>query len=88
MAHMTQDEYRLKCVTILEKLPEEFRSALENFCYQEFHGCGYEEVLLHLHELVDNLKEPCRLFARRIQTDTTFLCLGEENPKNDVRSIL
>jgi hypothetical protein len=62
---MTQDEYHFKCTELLNKLPEQLRNPIENFCYEEFHSYGWEEIILHLEELVDALEEPCKNLLQR-----------------------
>jgi len=49
---MTQNEFEAKQQKLLEKVPQAFRSWLAGYAWEEGHAFGYDEVLIHLDELV------------------------------------
>lgn len=55
---MTSEEFNAKEQELLQQVPVEFHSALSYYAYDKGHAYGYEEVLIHLGELVDMLV-PC-----------------------------
>lgn len=44
----------------LAKLPEELRSAVRFYAWEQGHSSGYDSVLEHLRQVVDMLEEPCK----------------------------
>ena len=66
---MTSEEY-----AIVEKeefddanIPQEFRSAISYHAYEQGHAYGYNEVLIHLSDLIRALKDPIMAFEKRIR---------------------
>lgn len=62
---MTLEEYNKKKDEMLEQLPPEFRAAVAYHAWESGHSAGYQEVLIHLDDLIDMLKEPIRLYSIR-----------------------
>lgn len=62
-------QYETRKAQILNEVPEIFRQPLANFCYREYHGSGYGDVLFYLRELVDILKEPINATALKNRND-------------------
>lgn len=52
---------------LLSQVPEEFRSALSYMAYESGHSAGEEEVLCHLHSLIDGLKPAIKDFCKNNQ---------------------
>ena len=50
----------------LEKLPEEFRSAISYMAYERGHSAGEDEVLSILKELVSDLLPSIKAFEKRL----------------------
>jgi len=55
---MTQDKFEQKEAEILERLPYQLRNAISWMAYDRGHSCGYEEILIHVREMVDALEQP------------------------------
>ena len=66
---MTEAEFLDKEAKMLEELPPEFRAEVAGLAWSEGHSCGYEEVILVLHDLVDSLLEPIQKFQARIKKE-------------------
>lgn len=54
----TQSEFEQEQNQLLLQLPEEFREAIRSKAWSDGHSAGFDEVLLHLRELIDILS-PC-----------------------------
>ena len=63
---MTENEFETKQTELLKNIPEEFHAAIKNVAWQEGHSYGYEEVLIHLGNLVDALQEPIKNYTNKI----------------------
>lgn len=63
---ITEKEFADKQAEILQNIPKEFRGRLSYMAWQQGHSAGYEEVILDLKELVDNLEEPIKEFEKRL----------------------
>jgi hypothetical protein len=63
---MDGKDFQEKENVILSEIPEEFRGAISYQAYEEGHAFGYEEVLIHVRNLVDTIKEPIRKYTERI----------------------
>ena len=63
---MTAEEFEKKQKDILGDIPDEFKSALSYMAYERGHSAGYEEVIIHLQDLVSNLQEPIDEFRERL----------------------
>ena len=61
---MTEDEFTKEEEKILERLPVQFRAAVSYRAYEMGHAYGWDEVLLHLQELVEMLVEPIKEFQK------------------------
>lgn len=64
---MNEIEFAARQDEILSELPQEFRGAVSFKAYQDGHAGGYEEVMGHLIELVDMLKQPIIDYTARIK---------------------
>ena len=51
---------------ILKDVPTEFRSVLSYMAYERGHSAGEDEVVLHLKELVSNLKPAIDAYTIRL----------------------
>ena len=67
---MTYDQYLDVQTKLLENVPPEFHLALSSMAYESGHAYGYREVLLHLQELIDELRAPLKEYAERIQRES------------------
>lgn len=63
---MTDEEFAARQQEILADLPPEFHGALSRLAYEEGHGCGLENVLIHLQDLVGALKLPIAAYRGRV----------------------
>jgi hypothetical protein len=64
---MTNTEFIEKQKPLLGRLPPEFRGVVSFQSWQTGHSSGYEEVLLHLQDLVEMLETPIKNFEHRIR---------------------
>lgn len=70
IAQLLKDqEFADKQAELLKDIPEEFRGALSHMAWEEGHSYGYDEVLSHLREYVDSLKEPIQKFRERVRDE-------------------
>lgn len=63
---MTAEDFNKKEKEILNEIPEEFQGAISYQAYEDGHAYGYEEVLIHVRNLVDTIKEPIEKYTKRI----------------------
>lgn len=63
---MDNQEFEQREEEILKDIPEEFHSAVRWHAYGQGHAFGREEVLIHVHDLVDMLKEPIVKYTERL----------------------
>ena len=63
---MDEKEFEQRQDEILKDIPEEFHSAVKWHAYDHGHAFGYEEVVIHVHNLVDMLKEPIIKYTERL----------------------
>jgi len=66
----TAEQFEVKQTEILKDIPLEFRGAIAYLAWEQGHSYGYDEVLIHVHELADNLKEPIKKYRERIFFDS------------------
>lgn len=66
MTHMTEDEYNLKVEETLADIPEEFHSPFEMMAWERGHSSGYNEVILELQNLVDELQGAIHSYGLRL----------------------
>jgi len=66
---MTAEEFNTKEKEILSAIPEEFHSAVSYQAYEDGHAYGYEEVLIHVQNLVGMLEKPIAEFEKRIKKE-------------------
>jgi hypothetical protein len=52
-----QADFQKKQANKLKELPVEFREFVAYQAWERGHSCGFAEVLLEVHDLVDGLKE-------------------------------
>lgn len=64
---MTQDEYIIKSEEALRDIPPEFHNAIRWNAWTHGHAYGYNEVYIHLLELVEDLSIPFQKYTKRIQ---------------------
>lgn len=67
---MTDKEFPDRQNEILSVLPQEFHGAVSHYAWEQGHAYGYEEVLIHLEELVDMLNVPIQNYRNRIDAET------------------
>lgn len=63
---MDNQEFEQRQEEILKDIPEEFHSAVRWHAYDHGHAYGHEEVLIHVQNLVDMLKEPIVKYTERL----------------------
>jgi hypothetical protein len=63
---MDNQEFERRQEEILKDIPEEFRSAVRWHAYDSGHASGRAEVLYHVQDLVDMLKEPIAKYTARL----------------------
>lgn len=63
---MTEEEFRQEQVEILSEVPHEFHEAFISMAWDRGHSSGYEEVISHLKNLVNELSSSINAFARRV----------------------
>ena len=66
----TEEQFKVRQEEILKDIPLEFRGAIAYLAWEQGHSYGYDEVLIHVHELADNLKEPIKKYRERIFLDS------------------
>jgi hypothetical protein len=66
MARMTAKEFAKKEKEILSAIPQEFHGAVSYQAYEDGHAYGYEEVLIHVQNLVGMLEKPIADFKKRL----------------------
>lgn len=64
---MTLDEFNTRQDELLAGLPEELRPAVSHMAYESGHAYGYQEVLIHLQDLVAGLEAPVRAYGSRME---------------------
>jgi len=64
---MTLDEYNARQNEILARLPEELHAPISWLAYERGHAYGYQEVLIHLEEMVDGLEVPVQSYGARME---------------------
>jgi len=64
MERMTSEEFASKEKEILSAIPQEFHSAVSSQAYEDGHAYGYEEVLIHVQNLVGMLEKPIAEFKK------------------------
>jgi hypothetical protein len=65
---MTQDEYDIKSEEALRDIPSEFHSAIRWNAWENGHAYGYDEVYIHLRDLVEALSIPIQEYTKRLQS--------------------
>ena len=63
---MDEKEFEQRQDEILKDIPQEFHSAVSWNAYERGHAYGHEEVLIHVQNLVDMLKEPIAKYTDRL----------------------
>ena len=63
---MTLEEYLEKQKEILVDIPEEFHSSFSYIAYDRGHSGSYDECIIHLQDLVSNLKPAIEKFKSRL----------------------
>lgn len=58
LTRMTEAEFTSESASLLSEVPEEFHGAARQIAWEHGHAYGYEEMILHLGELVSALS-PC-----------------------------
>ena len=64
---MTLNEFNARQNEILERLPEELHAPISWLAYDRGHAYGYQEVLIHLDEMVSTLLVPIRTYGQRME---------------------
>lgn len=64
MGRMTSKEFAKREKEILSAIPQEFHSAVSFQAYEEGHAYGYEEVLIHVQNIVGMLEKPIAEFKK------------------------
>ena len=64
---MTLDEFNARQNEILAELPAELQAPVSWMAYERGHAYGYQEVLIHLQDMVDNLSAPVRAYGARME---------------------
>lgn len=78
MGRMTAKEFANKEKEILSAIPQEFHGAVSYQAYEDGHAYGYEEVLIHVQNLVGMLAKPIAEFEARIKKEMCYLYDGCE----------
>lgn len=65
---MTLDEFNACQNKILARLPLELQAPISWLAYERGHAYGYQEVLIHLQDMVDNLEVPIRTYGQRMES--------------------
>lgn len=73
---MTQDEFVVEQEEILKVVPEDFHSTFRTMAWDRGHSAGYEEVILVLKGLINDLAEPIKNYRMRI-----LASLAQKSPK-------
>ena len=63
---MTPEEFASQEEELLSRLSPEVRSAVSWMAYDRGHAYGYEECLIHVQEMVENLEEPLQNLVARV----------------------
>lgn len=63
---MNGENFEQRQDEILKDIPEEFHSAVKWHAYDRGHAYGHEEVLIHVQNLVDMLKDPIIKYTERL----------------------
>ena len=63
---MIESEYVKRRDEVVGALPPEFREVVMKRAWDEGHSCGYEEVILVLKDLVDDLVGPLAVYRSRV----------------------
>lgn len=63
---MNGENFEQRQDEILKEIPEEFHSAVSWHAYDRGHAYGHEEVLIHVQNLVDMLKDPIIKYTERL----------------------
>lgn len=63
---MDNQEFEQRQDEILKDIPQEFHSAVRWHAYDRGHAYGHNEVLIHVQDLVDMLKEPIAEYTARL----------------------
>ena len=66
---MTEVEFVSKQDELLQNIPEEFKGAMSYRAWEDGHAYGFEEVLIHLKDLIADFEEPIMKFAERIRKE-------------------
>jgi hypothetical protein len=62
---MTNEEFAKKQDELLDQVPKEFHGALSYMAYESGHARGHDEVLSHLIDYIDHLKDSIENFGTR-----------------------
>ena len=65
---MTLDEFDARQNEILARLPLELQAPISWLAYERGHAYGYQEVLIHLQDMVDDLEVPILTYGRRMES--------------------
>jgi len=63
---MTDKEFEQKQGEILKEIPIDFHGALSGLAWDLGHAYGYEEVIIHLQDLVSGLKDSIHAYGDRL----------------------
>jgi len=68
---MTAEEYAVAEKEELDNanIPQEFRSAISHLAWERGHAYGYNEVEIHLFDLISALQDPIKAYEKRIRTE-------------------
>jgi hypothetical protein len=64
---MNEKQFRDKQKVLLSGIPEEFRGMVAYNAWDRGHSYGYDEVLIHVSNYVEDLKKPIAAFEARIK---------------------
>lgn len=63
---MTESEFVEKQNEILNRVPSHFQGALSYLAYEQGHGGGYHDILVHLEDLVGALENPIKEYTEYV----------------------
>lgn len=66
---MDKEEFAQEQERLLAAIPDEFHGFVSYRAWDQGHSSGYEEVLLYVTELVDELKGPIKEFEVRLKRE-------------------
>jgi hypothetical protein len=63
---LMEKEFQEKQCEMMQNIPAEFHNGIAYLAWEQGHAYGFEEVLLHLSDIIDAIEKPLEEYTKRI----------------------